>query len=297
MDECPNCGELHDRDEHRRLEDAGAFDPGHLRGVIRDVLDAVVGTEHEDAAVGLPADQIDALRAALAGRYEYSTGGDRSDIAGSPLATVDRAAGASTSGGPPDFGPGTRSHMGELCETCRTFTIGCAAGLRAGMGRCCSKCTHRDAALQALEADRGGHAAQGAGRQYLSNACIHDKHAVCDEECAYCHDGCACACHPWNASGGSSIREGGAAVASMDAPPVDGASGVASPGAPTDPTSPTYDPGDVDFTPVIEEYLTDDEARVAFPPPVVPAGAELVRCGDCDQQYLARVCPWCGGNS
>jgi hypothetical protein len=47
--------------------------------------------------------------------------------------------------------------------------------------------------------DVGGHDRQRVGQQYLSNACIHDQHDRCDEECIYCHDGCACSCHPWNA--------------------------------------------------------------------------------------------------
>lgn len=42
------------------------------------------------------------------------------------------------------------------------------------------------------------HTNQDVGKHYMSNACIHEKHEVCDEECAYCHDGCACSCHPWN---------------------------------------------------------------------------------------------------
>jgi hypothetical protein len=50
----------------------------------------------------------------------------------------------------------------------------------------------------ATELDRLGHTVQGIGRQFMSNACIHEEHGKCEEECSYCEDGCACDCHPWN---------------------------------------------------------------------------------------------------
>jgi len=39
------------------------------------------------------------------------------------------------------------------------------------------------------------HEMQATGRQYLSNACIHEHHDQCDSECPYCNDACRCACH------------------------------------------------------------------------------------------------------
>jgi hypothetical protein len=46
----------------------------------------------------------------------------------------------------------------------------------------------------------GGHETQQVGRQFRSNACIHEEHGECEEECPYCADACACPCHSWHAA-------------------------------------------------------------------------------------------------
>lgn len=69
-----------------------------------------------------------------------------------------------------------------------------AAGFEVGFPT--SNVERYDEAL--TELDRLGHQVQGIGRQFLSNACIHQAHEQCEEECSYCNDGCACPCHPWH---------------------------------------------------------------------------------------------------
>lgn len=49
-----------------------------------------------------------------------------------------------------------------------------------------------------VSANIGGHEAQGVGRRFRSNACIHEEHEQCEKVCPFCDDSCGCACHPWN---------------------------------------------------------------------------------------------------